>query len=183
MRGFRPHPNADDAPSLNLSGRYLLALAVVAGLVVLDAVAIQPMLVRLTSDAPVINVSGRQRMLSQRLTKAALAIRSASDDASRRRWEDELRTVLDQWSHAHESLQFGNADMRIPETQSVEILDAFAELQPHFEAMREAGRTLCALVTNKPGGLEPEATGPLVEIILDNEAKFLPVMDRDRRPL
>jgi len=178
MRGFRPHPNADDAPSPNLSGRYLLALAVVAGLVVLDAVAIQPMLVRLTSDAPVINVAGRQRMLSQKLTKAALAIRSASDDASRRRWEDELRTVLDQWSHAHESLQFGNADMRIPETQSVEILDAFAELQPHFEAMREAGRTLCALVTNEPGGLEPEATGPLVEIILDNEAKFLPVMDR-----
>ncbi|QDU36992.1 Sensor protein FixL [Maioricimonas rarisocia] len=178
MRAVPERSSAGEALPLNLSGRYLLALAVVAGLVVLDAVAIQPMLVRLTSDAPVINVAGRQRMLSQRLTKAALAIEAASDNTTRQRRERELSIVLEQWTQAHESLQFGNDTLRIPETQSDEILDAFARLQPHFEAMREAGRTLCSLVANEAEQFEPDSAGPLVEIILENEAKFLPVMDR-----
>ena len=50
--------------------RYLFVLLAVAGLVVVDQVIVQPMLVRLSWYAPVINVAGRQRMLSQRLDQS-----------------------------------------------------------------------------------------------------------------
>ena len=44
-------------------------------LVVVDQAIIQPMLIHVNAFAPAINVAGRQRMLSQRLTKASLALR------------------------------------------------------------------------------------------------------------
>ena len=65
----------DTGPALlsrRLGQRYGLALVAVAMLVLLDQAVIQPTLMRLNLYAPVINVSGRQRMLSQRLSKAAL---------------------------------------------------------------------------------------------------------------
>lgn len=169
--------SADAVPS-SYSGRYLLALAVVALLVVLDAVAIQPTLVRLTSDAPVINVAGRQRMLSQKLTKAALALQSAATEEVRGRRQRELQTVLEQWTLAHESLQVGNAEMRLPETRSQEIRDVFAELQPHFEAMREAGQNICQEAAKAGSGGNDGMSRDCVATILEHEAQFLPIMDR-----
>ena len=53
--------------------KYRIALAVVAVLVLGNEVLLQPYMMRLTTDAPLINIAGRQRMLSQRLAKAALA--------------------------------------------------------------------------------------------------------------
>ena len=52
--------------------KYRIALAVVVLLVVGNEVLLQPLIVRLATDAPLINTAGRQRMLSQRLAKAAL---------------------------------------------------------------------------------------------------------------
>src|SRR5438874_235889 len=63
---------ARTTPAL-LGWRYFWAFACVALLIVLNQVLVQPSLIRVMSDAPVINIAGRQRMLSQRLTKAALA--------------------------------------------------------------------------------------------------------------
>ena len=59
--------------SRRLAGRYLFVFATVVGLVVVDQVVIQPLLAKMSRYAPVINVAGRQRMLSQKLAKAALA--------------------------------------------------------------------------------------------------------------
>ena len=56
-----------------LARKYLIAAAVVAFLVLGNEVWLEPYMMRLTTDAPLINIAGRQRMLSQRLAKAALA--------------------------------------------------------------------------------------------------------------
>ena len=61
---------APDALVRRLSTRYLLVLVAVACLVVADQALIQPWLLRMNSDAPAINMAGRQRMLSQRMAKA-----------------------------------------------------------------------------------------------------------------
>ena len=59
-----------------LGRKYRIALTVVAILVLGNQVLVQPYMMRLTTDAPLINIAGRQRMLSQRLAKAALAFES-----------------------------------------------------------------------------------------------------------
>src|SRR5579871_5271103 len=87
-----------------LSQRYLLVLALVAGLVVLDEAVIQPALLRVNSFAPAINQAGRQRMLSQRLTKAALALEVTTDERARQARLAELQSTLDQWQKAQAAL-------------------------------------------------------------------------------
>jgi nitrate/nitrite-specific signal transduction histidine kinase len=76
----------------------------VALLIIVDQAVVQPLLVRLDRFAPVINLAGRQRMLSQRLTKAVLTLdRAASEEVAEAR--EELKSTLYQSLAAHESLQ------------------------------------------------------------------------------
>ena len=69
-------------PSESLHSRYRVAMGLAAMLVVLNQVLVLPSLLRLTTDAPVINIAGRQRMLSQKLAKAALALEREGGEKS-----------------------------------------------------------------------------------------------------
>ncbi len=73
----------NDHISDNLDRKYRIALAVVAVLVLGNEVLVQPYMMRLTTDAPLINTAGRQRMLSQRLAKAALAIEGGKGERAK----------------------------------------------------------------------------------------------------
>src|SRR5436190_517151 len=91
-------------PAGVLNRRYLVVLGLVALLVLLNQSVVQPSLLRLMPDAPLINVAGRQRMLSQRLAKAALALDAATVEAERTSRRNELATVLGLWSTSHDGL-------------------------------------------------------------------------------
>jgi C4-dicarboxylate-specific signal transduction histidine kinase len=155
-----------------LAGRYLLVLAAVAILVVVDQSIVQPLLVRLGSYAPVINLAGRQRMLSQKLTKAALALEIAGDEASRHNRRDELRETLSQWSTAHTALRQGDSRLGIQQIHSADIDAQWAVLQPHFEAMCAAAQTIVGSPDPKTDDSSAVAT------IVEHEAAFLTAMDR-----
>ncbi len=151
--------------------RYVSALVAVATLAILHQAFVQPALVRLNLYAPVINVAGRQRMLSQRLTKASLAIRADRRDAER---FAELEQTLETWSRSHDGLRYGSRELDLPATTSPHIVAAFEELQPHFEAMLDAGRR----ILSRRDAPDDEAVAADVQTILHHESRYLPVMDR-----
>src|SRR5512135_1266026 len=91
----------------NLDRKYRIALAVVAVLVLGNEVLVQPYMMRLTTDAPLINTAGRQRMLSQRLAKAALAFDGGKGERAKA-YLEEMRQVLGLWSASHEQLLRGD---------------------------------------------------------------------------
>jgi two-component system, LuxR family, sensor kinase FixL len=153
-----------------LSGRYLFVLLAVAALIAADQAVIQPLLVRMNVFAPVINLAGRQRMLSQKLAKAALAMQAADDPAHKFARRTELRDSLAEWSTAHEALQHGAAELNVPRIHSPAIERAWAELQPDFDAMQAAARQLLAAPAD---GAAPAPLAPLVE----HEAPFLATME------
>ena len=70
-------------PTRRLDKRLWFSLGLFAGLIILHQFLIQPALTLLTTDAPAINLAGRQRMLSQKLAKAALTLVGAEEPASR----------------------------------------------------------------------------------------------------
>lgn len=156
-----------------LHRRYLLVLFGVAVLVVLDQAVIQPALIRLTFYAPVINVAGRQRMLSQKLTKAALALREENTEERRA----ELREAIGQWSRAHHGLQYGDEELSLPGTESPPIVAAFAELEPHFQNIRTAALDLDSLLGQGTHSHAPEVRRR-VETILISESEYLSIMDQ-----
>ena len=152
-----PEPPAN--PARALGRRSLATLAAVAGLLLLNQAIVQPPLLELATDAPVLNIAGRQRMLSQRLAKAALKIDREGDPEARLGDLSEFARVLGAWTDAHDRLRLGR--------NSAEVRRAFDEIQPSFEAMRvAAGRLL---------GGEPREG---LRSILDAEGGYLARMER-----
>ncbi|AGA29876.1 ATP-binding protein [Singulisphaera acidiphila] len=162
----REHAGFED-PAARLSRRYWGALAIVALLLVFSQVVVQPPTLRLLTDAPTINVAGRQRMLSQRIAKAGLAMKGAADEVERAARRDELVKVLAIWTEAHDQLRreesAGAADLR----QGVELHEAFEQLEPFYERMRDAAASL--LADDGDAGLAG---------LLTAETEYLPRMDR-----
>jgi signal transduction histidine kinase len=159
-----------DEPAVPLGRRYRTALLLVALLVLLNQLLIQPPILQLTTDAPMINVSGRQRMLSQRLAKAALALDLAKDEADRHRRREELALVLRLWSSAHDGLRRSDSARLFPGQNSPEVQAAFDGLEPFYARMRDAARDL---IGGGPGRGQAELV-----TILANEAEYLPRMER-----
>jgi signal transduction histidine kinase len=137
----QPHigtPTTQNDPAGLLAGRYRAALGLVALLALLNPLLVQPPLSRLMTDAPVINTAGRQRMLSQRLVKAALALEAGPSEAERKRRRDELTEVLRVWSSAHHGLRHGDPARGLPGHNSPAIRQALDAIEPLFARMRDA---------------------------------------------
>lgn len=146
--------------------RYVAALALVAALLILDQAVLQPLLVHLNVHAPVINLAGRQRMLSQRLAKAALAISLRPEESPA--WVGELETSLADWTRVHRGLQAGDAELHLPGTSDEGLEASFRTIEPHFAALADSVRR----VMNDPGEARAAAAG-----MLEHEREYVRIMD------
>ena len=152
--------------------RYFTVLAAVAILVLLDQAAIQPLLLRLNGLAPAINLAGRQRMLSQKLVKNALAIERMSDPSEKQRRREELSHDLALWSRVHAGLQHGDADLHLPGTRSPEIVAAIRDLDPQITAIQRDASRIAS------GSSHSEESIAAIAALLRCESQYLPRMDR-----
>jgi two-component system sensor kinase FixL len=155
--------------------RYFYVLAAVACLVVLDQAVVQPLLVQMNAYAPAINVAGRQRMLSQRLTKAALKLQIAENLKAREASRKELDATRHEWAAAHFALENGPRELSILALQAPPIDSAWSDLQPHFAEMNEAAK---AIAEGRPAIERSTDSAQHISKIVDHEAAYLSAMDR-----
>lgn len=169
-------------PARELQVRFRWAMIAIALLIILNQLLVQPAITRLLSDAPVINIAGRQRMLSQKLSKVALALDMAVQQyhapsiAARRA---ELSDVLTTWQAAHQILTDGGSQRTGPDLLSPALRHAFNELQPHFDIMRTAAERILDKTqqVTRMGELYPDLSSD-VTTILEQEGEFLSRMHR-----
>jgi two-component system sensor kinase FixL len=155
-----------------LHRKYLVALAVVTALVLGDQVLVLPYLARLTTDAPLINVAGRQRMLSQRLAKAALLVdREPGDQAVAALGE--MKEVLALWSASQERL---SRDEKWSSGAGSATSAELAALEPRFNALRDAAIRLIESREDRPADVAKGRES--LASILEHEGAYLQAMDR-----
>lgn len=168
------------SPTRRLTTRYIIALSTVALLALLGQIVIQAMLHQQSSDALVINIAGRQRMLSQRLSKAALALEVFPDAQSRLQNADELRDVTVLWQHSQEGLQHGDSALGLPGNNSPTVQRLFTAIEPEYSTMLQASHRLLALalINNTRASNAPSSAFlPSIQSILSAQAGFLVGMD------
>ena len=155
-----------------LTRRYVVALVTVAALAVAGQALIQGSLSAQAAHARVINLAGRQRMLSQRAAKAALAAASAPDAGVRSASADELRETLATWSRTQRGLRDGDAELGLPGRNSAAVAARLDALAPDAARLADAGgRVLSAL---DAGGAVP--AGALRDLLAAERA-YLPQMN------
>jgi signal transduction histidine kinase len=157
-----------------LGRKYLLALTTVAVLVLGNQALVQPFLMRLTIDAPLINIAGRQRMLSQRLAKAALACGGDWRDGASA-YLDEMREVLSQWSSAHEQLLVDSSRSTWGATGSPVVRAGLDGLQPQFEHICDAAQRVIRAAEDRQ--IDPTTVEHELGVILAHESDYLRQMD------
>lgn len=166
------------SPTGNLTRRYIKALTVVALVLIAGQVGIQFSNKSQYSDAATINIAGRQRMLSQRLAKATLAIQSTKDPAIAGSYLQELQQVVDLWEKSHRGLQFGDASLGLSGNNSAKVEQMFADISAAHATMLEAAKSILKLgqtTGNSPG--QSPGFAILISQVLKHEATFLQGMD------
>jgi diguanylate cyclase (GGDEF)-like protein len=138
----------------SLSGRsltiaYALALCIVAGMSFASHWTLNSVLRAHEGAASVINVSGRQRMLSQRIS--SLAAQYALGDPGAR---TDLVTAIDQFEVAHQKLRDGDDALKLPAPTSTRLRNIYFTGSPSLdEAVRAYVADARTLVGTKPDDL------------------------------
>src|SRR5690242_737972 len=90
--------HAKSRPKFRHLGRwYILALSAIAAISILGQILIQRHLADQFYDSQVVNLAGRQRMLSQRIAKITLSLKSYQSSEERERIADDLSEALHVW--------------------------------------------------------------------------------------
>ncbi|PHN03763.1 sensor histidine kinase [Flavilitoribacter nigricans] len=157
-----------------LSRLYILALSAIALSIIFSQFLVQGHLNNQLSDSRVINVAGRQRMLSQKISKELLLLYGGpvNQDSLTR----ELEKTLELWTASHRGLQHGSDSLELPAGNSDRIQQMFGIINPHHEAIVRSTEQILDSI-QQTGRISTDWLGSLRDTVLANEAKFLQGMD------
>ncbi|MEL6553424.1 MAG: methyl-accepting chemotaxis protein [Cyanobacteria bacterium J06621_11] len=129
---------------------YVSTIVIVSLLTVGGQVLTQRSLMRQEQDARIVNVAGKQRMLSQKIAKATNAFFTAPTESEEFSGLDpnnsaarlELRETLSILRTAHEGLQSGDAELGLLGDNSEKVTQMFAEIEADYTALTKAADDL-----------------------------------------
>ena len=164
-------PNTGAHAWRHLTIRYVAALGTIALLVLIGHGAVDVVLDSQADDAHVVNIAGRQRMLSQRIVKSALAMQAAGGVETRAKHQAALAEALDLWTRSGRGLRFGDADMDLPGGVSDAVAVGFDSIEAPFAAMQRAAGVLL------DSDASPDRQRRAVQTLQANEEAFLAGMN------
>ena len=155
---------------------YAIALGIIAAVAIAGQVLIQRHLSSQSSDSRVINIAGKQRMLSQEISKMCLLLTADTQSNDRPPLLRRMKESVALLEKSHRGLQFGDDSLRIPANDHPAVVSMFAEVNGHFQAIRGSVQTIVARLETDP--LTPaDSLKASVGIILANEPHFLRGME------
>lgn len=165
-------PTLEEKVAQRLTRLYILALTTVAILSIAGQVLIQESLEDTLNDAHVVNIAGRQRMLSQRLSKMAILLTNTDRFSEEARfYEKDFIETLALWSKCHNGFLEGKlqTEREVSVKNSAKTRLMLNELNPVFQKIK----SLLELILSK----QAFDKKLVLDEILTNERLFLDKMD------
>ncbi|MEL6431490.1 MAG: ATP-binding protein [Planctomycetota bacterium] len=158
------HPTPDESGVAGLTPRYVAALGLLAALALGSFIALQTQFQKQTADGIVVNVAGKQRMLSQRAPRLLLEILTAPTVEAEEVRRGQLLETIALMRADHRALVDGDVARGIPAEHSLEVSDAYG---PGFELDARVMDFLAAL--DELASLDAEAlrSSPALRRVLD----------------
>ncbi|TLV02718.1 ATP-binding protein [Dyadobacter luticola] len=159
----------DNRVAGSLTRFYVVALCVVAMLTISGLFLIRRTISGLNHDSRVVNVAGRQRMLSQRLTKLAII----ETDGKTRNDPASFDSLLVVWKLSHDHLLKNKlpVDEDFVTWKSAKLDSMFREIAPVFDSLYQDFALIGTDSISKP------ARNQALVAVLKNEPVFLAKMD------
>ncbi len=169
--------NTSDAAHIyfkNSRKLYIFSLLTIAVSILLSQLIVQYKLSRNLNDSKIINISGKQRMLSQKLTKQILILNYISDPKDNNTELNETSEIITLWKFNQNVLEMGSDSLGFPKTKSPEIQKLFNVIKPNFNSIVDAATQF---ILNKKQDIKEKENKELIQIILKNQDVFLPKMN------
>ncbi|WP_431242333.1 ATP-binding protein [Flavobacterium sp. P21] len=157
----------------NLRRLYFFALLTIALTIIISQFLVQYNLNQQLSDSKIINFSGKQRMLSQKIVKEVLILHFVSDTASVKQISH-LEEVLALWKKNQNALENGNDSLAFPKEKSETLSKLYLEINPIFSKIAIATDSFLQNLKQKKQSAENQKH---VKTILENEGNFLSKMN------
>jgi signal transduction histidine kinase len=164
-----------------LTRLYIIALSGVALLSVIGQLLIQIFLNSLLDDSHVVNVAGRQRMLSQRLSKTAVLLSNPKIfQADSEHYSQDIKDIISLWESSHYALK--NKDLKTDGRtykvrNSAKIDSMFQAIEPVFEVILTNAKIVSQNI-ERPQKNQQKLLQSSLNQILTNERTFLKKMDK-----
>jgi two-component system sensor histidine kinase DegS len=175
------HFNEYVKPGFNRFGRlgtwYILALSIIATVAIVGQILIQSHLKTQLGDSRVVNVAGKQRMLSQKITKSALLLAPDQTKEVRLTILENVKTAYILWNLSQEGLLHGNDSLMLPGKNSAEITRLFENVDEHFIGLGESVRRIVSELERYPE-VSYSVLQPEIDNILVHEDPFLAGMEK-----
>jgi len=165
---------ADKITFKNLRRLYFFALLTIAVTIILSQILVQYNLKQQLSDSKIINVSGKQRMLSQKIVKEVLILNFVTDTVSSKQISH-LKNVLSSWKANQNALENGNDSLYFPKEKSETLRNLYLQIKPNFINIVTATDLFLLNLQNKKNLAD---NTKLVQTILQNEGIFLSKMNQ-----
>lgn len=170
-------PRSLDQETFNRLRRlYIIALGAIAISLIASQILIRKYLNDQENDSFVVNVAGRQRMLSQKLNKEALLLSNAKEPEVSQILADSIQRTLTRWENAHQLLQLGDESQDFTVNNSPEIKKMFEEINPEFKNVAEATQNYLFLKSSN--SQDSTALAEQLKTIEINANSFLMKMDK-----
>lgn len=156
---------------------YILALSAIATVILTGQVLIQRHLRAQLSDSQVVNVAGKQRMLSQKIVKTVLLFRSGQSGETRRGLYQDLRHTVNLWKVSQDGLLHGNDSLHLDGVNSAAITVYFARVQQDFNVLHSNAEKILAQL-EADVSVDAAVLDPYVTAMLAHEGAFLTGMER-----
>ncbi len=157
-----------------LDRMHSIGIAVLAALVLTSQVLLQVGFDRELGDAPLINLAGRQRMLSQRIAKVVLQIEGASQ-ARRTELRIELSQAIAEWMGATAQLDERAREIATNAVMRQTLKSNIETLRYSQDRMSKAAFALVDALASRQ--TDQTAIEDQVGIILEDEPHFLTAME------
>lgn len=157
----------------NLRRLYFFALLTIALTIIISQFLVQYNLNQQLSDSKIINFSGKQRMLSQKIVKEVLILHYVSDSASAKQISH-LNEVLSLWKKNQNALENGSDSLAFPKEKSGTLSKLYLEINPIFNTIAQSTDSFLSNLKQKK---KPQENQKLVQNILENESPFLSKMN------
>ncbi len=142
---------------------YTLAIGIIVILLTSSQVIIQFFLYKQEDRGRLINIAGRQRMLSQQLSKYALLIETNTDNIVHL---ERFKTTFQLFVQSHENLVNARNDFNLKQANSDTINRLFNEITPFYKTMKIEGAKIFK-----------ERNKVDINDFMEAEEQFLPIMD------
>lgn len=146
---------------LSVKSISIIAVSTLIVLIVSNQLLIQKILDEKRDDATVINLAGRQRMLSQKIAKTVYLAENSNIEL------ETLKKDVADWSVIHEGLKNRSQELGIEANQNELIQNLFSETEPHYEAIRNS----------LSGFSSRQEVTQAIPVIRNHEEQFLSKMD------